>query len=369
MSDLRAKKLKSIKRMFRKVLELIGTEGTVTRVSGKMRSGKSDFSLRVCEIILTEIDPDLKVMTNIVIDWEGYREKHGKPHPLQDKFIEVTSLKKLFWTLTEIDRGILITDEAGIFASSGASGKRKDLGQWEQIIKLIRKFHVSVIWIDQRGKGSTPPTIREMCSYHIHKPQKYEAEFYEIEYDHRRDDVKEKKIFSLVVPPTYRTGIPYDTYAPGSFEMDLGTVSKWDEKGKETVEVLTARHVFDYTRKVKGRSLKPALAKWLKIFNIDRDDDLTPEQERLLLEELTPPESQPPPKPRPPTEKEIVFHILSKSKEKGMDPPKTSELAKILLTSDAVISRIKKQWREKVDPPGGDLEGARKISSPVNAPS
>lgn len=320
--------------------------GTVTRITGTMGTGKTDFSLFIAEQgICKRKDPDYRILTNIVMDWDMDPE-----HPLRDQVIEVTSLPRLYWEITRTKQGVLILDEAGIYASTGASSKRSEIGQWEQIIKLIRKFGLGIIWIDQRGKGSTPPTVRALCRYHVHKPYKTRAEFYEVYYDQRGDKERERKLATWKVSKESTTSLPFDTNAPGSFNMVLGVRTEVKDNGKSKDIPLTSRDVFDYLANVKGREIRPKLQAWLRYHNIT---DKTP-QASLLEKELPSKvdldnkgEDLEDEGVRIPSATEAIFLVLDKAQEKGRDPPKNKILADIFDIHPVSVSRIRGQWREE----------------------
>lgn len=247
--------------------------GTISRITGKPGSGKTHGALMLIERTWKRFRAEkkkwpYKVLTNIVIDWDKYKAAEGKEHPMRSDIIQVTSLKTLYWEILETRDAVLVLDEAGLFGSSGAAGVRKALGQWEQILKLCRKLGMAIIWIDQRGKGSIPPTVRELCSWHIHKPSKTRLVLKEVQYlDDGRDAIERKKgtwkYFGGVT-------IPFDTHAPGSFDMELG--EKAVIKGKKEVWIpITTADVYNAVKSCKEREIRPTLKEFLLHFSIAPD--------------------------------------------------------------------------------------------------
>lgn len=300
-------------------------EGVITRISGKMGSGKTHGALFLAERSFWKLYAmqskqskhrfryPYKILTNIKINWKEWENKHnGKPHPMKEYFIFITSLRGLFNSIVEVDKGILILDEAGIFASSGYSSKSKSIGQWEHILKLCRKFGLAIMWIDQRGKGSTPPTVRDLSTYHIDKPGKYNMIMYEVFYTDNGRDPREK----VVGKYRYRGGvtIPFYTKAPSSFDMRIGEKEVF-VKGKWVTEELQAEDVFNATKDCTPENMRPVMKKFLikhgihpespsYASDIERDNntvDSTPGTDTA----------------GPATTKGLVYQILDKAHAKG----------------------------------------------------
>lgn len=320
--------------------------GTISRVSGKPGSGKTDGSLYLAELQWKRAR--ITVLTNIVIDWEK-----NPDHPMRSHIHQVTSLKGLLWKILDIREGILILDEAGIFGSTGAAGRRQDLGTWEMILKLIRKFGLAVMWIDQRGKGSTPPTVRELSSWHIHRPSKFIMEIYEVFYKDDHRDPIERIRARWRMNEKNTTTVPYDTHAPGSFDMNLGDRDVYDpEKDKWHKEEIRLREILDAIRNVREKDLRPTMKRFLEKNNMAPEPETAAAEEREREKEEEkglPTPSSPAMIPVLPqralTRKEIVFWILDLHEKAGKDPPKTKVLAHVLMVPGETISRIKNQWK------------------------
>lgn len=243
-------------------------EGTITRVTGKPGAGKTFGAMWFIERCWNRLRKarkrwPYKILTNVIIDWD-----RDPAHPMRKDIIQVTSLTTLYWEILESKEAVLVLDEAGLFGSSGAAGRRKDLGQWEQIIKLCRKLGMAIIWIDQRGKGSIPPTVRDLCTWHIHKPGKGYILLKEVEY---RDDGKEPV---ERIRGKYRSWggltIPYEGKAPGSFDMFLGEKAVIVGKKEKWVPI-TTHDVYDAIKSCKEREIRPTLRKFLEFYSIFPD--------------------------------------------------------------------------------------------------
>jgi hypothetical protein len=258
--------------------------GTITRITGKPGAGKTHGALMFIERTRKRFLQEgkhwpYKVLTNIIIDWD-----QDPKHFMRNDIIQVTSLRTLYWQILEGQDFILVLDEAGLFGSSGAAGVRKHMGQWEMVLKLCRKLGMSIIWIDQRGKGSIPPTVRDLASWHIHKPSKGAFILKEVLYtDDGRDAVERTrgkyKAWGGVT-------IPFDTHAPGSFDMELGEKAVIKNKREVWVPITTA-DVYDAIKSCKQREIRPTLKAFLKLYAIppDRTDTQANYRERVHNEE------------------------------------------------------------------------------------
>lgn len=292
----------------------ISDPGTLTILTGNRGSGKTDFSLRIVETI-SKKNPEIKILTNIVMleDTSKWNIK------------VITRLTELIEEIIENRRIHIVLDEAGIFASSGNAGNRKDLGQWEMFCKLFRKFGISLMWIDQRGVGSVPPTMRELANFHLHKHNKFLYEMWE----GFKGEKGSKKLETRRISKEDRTSIPFDTNATGSFIMDLPEID-----GNQ----LTIRDLFDELANVNSSRSRATMRAWMDKINLTVQAQLDAQIKDSELEGSGGVS-------RDLTLKEVVFWIYNHAEEKGIDIPKTSEISKILGRSQQSISRLKREWK------------------------
>jgi hypothetical protein len=172
--------------------------GAINIISGSPGTGKTDLSLRLCEQARKK-DPRITIVSNIPLaknpDW----------------YYHYTRLSGILWFITALPRSILVIDEAGIYATSGAGGDTDTRGILERLVKICRKFGLSIIWIDQTVTGSVPPKIRQMSTYHWQKL--------------RRDLVSissgDRDLGTLTVPPSMRTTLPFNTLGFSSLKLDI----------------------------------------------------------------------------------------------------------------------------------------------------
>ena len=294
----------------------LSTPGTLTVITGNRGSGKTDLSLRLTEAIIQK-NPGIRILTNIVM----LRKQN------EINLQVITKLTELIENMIQYKRIHLILDEAGIFATSGNAGNRKDVGQWELFIKLFRKFGISMMWIDQRGVGSVPPTMRELTNFHIHKKDLF---MYEI-FEGFKGENGTRKLESRILTHTDRTKIPFDTDATGSFIMDLPEVDGYQ---------YTVKDLFDAMANVNSKQARPTMEKWMdKVKSKQAEMELNLEREKEtvkrspIFEELK--------------VQDIVFWILSDAEKRNKNPPGTVELSKILNRSKAQISNLKSKWKRE----------------------
>lgn len=248
--------------------------------------------------------------------WEGVRDRVITCHGLMD-FLEI---------LTKYERILFIFDEAGIVASSGYSGSGKVIGQWEQFIKLSRKFGVSTFWIDQRGAGSIPPTMIELSNLNIHKPNKFLIEIWKgVNREHGSKQVNIRRLTRKD-----NTWIPFDTLSTASFKMDLPIIED---------RQLTIKDLFDKVSDVNYNRLRPTIKEWLEEINKTLLR-MREEQERENKEEEA--------RKKDPigSLKEAVFWILRDAEERGKDPPGPKAIGDLLGRKAQSISRIIREYRE-----------------------
>lgn len=306
--------------------------GILTVITGNQGSGKTDTALRHAELILKKY-PDRVIVTNIVMIKTDPRWRSWK-----GRIIFCNSMWDLIGILSDHLNVILILDEAGVFATSGSAGVRADVGQWEIFVKLMRKYGVSLFWIDQRGVGSIPPTMRVLSYYHIHKTDKFFLELWRGFRQEKGSKVKDKRKLTF----NDRTGIPFDTDSSASWDMSFPRISDDEE--------ITVRDLIDYLADVNGSSVRSTMKEWIEDIKRKHEDYVRSKERDSIEEEDVRKLS---------TLKDWVFWILDdwvrrcdENKEKGKDPdpePKTSDLARISGRSPQSISRIKSEYRLKSD--------------------
>jgi hypothetical protein len=318
----------------------MGDNGALTVFTGRPGSGKSNRALYYAERIQANFSK--AIVTNIILlSDKGESYKQGYNGRIGwDGLHNVFSLRGLLKAIIQHERIHLILDEAGVYASSGASRRNEYIAQFEMIIKLCRKFRMSVAWIDQRGTGSVPPTMRELAQFHVHKPYKTR----EVIYDGFPDSGWSiRKVKDIRVTRNDLTRIPYDHEAPGGFDFDLPWMLKMNKKGKEELTRATMRDVFSAIKNLNYTAARPALGEWLKKLEV--------EERRILLDNESDIEEGGP-WSRTVTMREAIAAILDKWVEKeGIDPskerkklPSTKDLAYMFLSSEAEISRIKTEY-------------------------
>lgn len=139
--------------------------GAINIIAGRPGTGKTDLSLRILENGRRR-DPEIHGISNIPLA--------GGP----SWYHQYTTLSGILWYIVAFPRSVLIIDEAGIYATSGAGGDTDTRGILERLVKICRKFGLSVIWIDQTIEGSVPPKVRQMATWVLKKIQKDRTEIY-----------------------------------------------------------------------------------------------------------------------------------------------------------------------------------------------
>ncbi len=174
--------------------------GCITVVTGKPRCGKTSLTLLLAEMALKK-NPEIQIISNIMIDKK------------LDRYHHFSTSSEFIWYLSQVKRGIFITDEAGTFATSGANDIKQVRGQLEAFAKLAGHFGLSTIWIDQRYDNSVPPLIRTLASYRFHCPSRGYVEMYEIENE-QCNLIQEWE--NDILP-----SIQYDSKGMANFDWDL----------------------------------------------------------------------------------------------------------------------------------------------------
>ena len=108
--------------------------GSLSIISGRMGAGKTDYSLRLVEIAMKKAK-GIQIISNIAM------KKKVKNYHFTN------NLMGLLDQMVKVNHGLLVLDEAGIFGSSGSSGLKRETGQWEQFIKLSRKFGLATLCV------------------------------------------------------------------------------------------------------------------------------------------------------------------------------------------------------------------------------
>jgi hypothetical protein len=292
------------------------TPGTLTIITGNRGSGKTDLSLRFAETIV-EKHPKIKILTNIFM--KG---------PAEDWNITViTKLTELLENMVQHDRIHLILDEAGIFATSGSAGNRGDVGQWEQFIKLFRKFGISMMWLDQRGVGSVPPTMRTLCNFHVHKKDLFSY----LLWNGFKEMEGTKRIDGYLLSKKDRTVIPFDTNATASFIMDLPKIDGYQ---------YTIRDLFDRLSNVNSEQVRATMKEWLQeVKSKEEQEHLNIERELKEALQGGPSGSM--------SLQDCLFWIFHDAEKRKEDLPKTGDLSKILGRTKQQISNIKSKYRKE----------------------
>jgi hypothetical protein len=278
-----------------------------------MGSGKTDWSLRLAEEAMKK-RPGIQIISNIrnTRPVKGYRF--------------CNSLRELLRAMIDVNHGLLILDEAGIFGSSGASTRRKEVGQWEQFVKLSRKFGLATIWIDQRVKGSVLPTMRDLAKYRFHKPKKFICEIYQ--GGHEDDPIIDR----LKLTSKDRTTLPFDTLDIGSFRMDLPEIIEM-VNGKEKARQLTIRDVFDHLSKFRSSEVRSELRKWLDEIETKADKRAEDDRENLSEEDGGV------------TKRDLIRAILEIHQPANtLEYPRNVDLIKVLDVTDQYVRSVKKEW-------------------------
>lgn len=299
--------------------------GVITIWTGRPGSGKSNMALRYGEASLKK--HRIPIITNIVMldaikDWPGVHV--------------CTRMTDLLKTMCQYQRALVILDEAGIYSSSGAGGSQKERGQWEMFIKLSRKFGVATFWIDQRGYGSVPPTMRELCTYHIHKPGKTRLEMY---YGFKGEP-DSRLIASRNIGREDLTTIPYDHLAPGSFIIDLPDRDVYDPNtNKWKIEQQTIRDLFDYIANSKSTEIRGRVLEWLSVEKFT----VNPSMEGSAVEGGPKKGGR----DRAVNIRDVIFFILDKAERDHRDV-RSCDIRDVLgLRSLSRVSNIKKEWKDK----------------------
>lgn len=283
--------------------------GRLSLITGRMGSGKSDFGLYLCERAQQK-DPDLTIISNIAM-----------MKPVKN-FIWVNSLKKLLHAMVDTEKAILLIDEAGIYATSGAGANWKDNGQWVKFIKMQRKFGISTIWVDQTIEGSVLPAIRNLALYKFVKTKNDRTKQYFVDIfiqGEEKDDWDFIKGYEVGFESV--TTLPYDTDDIGSFKMELPLD-------------MTIQDVFDHLSNFRSSEVRPELKKWL-------DDIETKQAEQDHGEEKEdhsePWESL--------SKRDAIFYLMNLHQPKSnKDYPRNRDLKEILGITDQYARTVKKDW-------------------------
>jgi len=158
--------------------------GRLYHVWGVMDSGKTDISLKLAEfllqrnfIVITNVHCKDSMLIKFQLQYKpSNSEGEYEPIPNLYRCIYMSDLllRCLIWQL-EGKNIVMIFDEAGIFYSKKEAMTRGNIDM-EKFIRLIRKFNLNIIFIEQRELG-LPPTAQEMLAAEIEKLSKKRAHF------------------------------------------------------------------------------------------------------------------------------------------------------------------------------------------------
>jgi hypothetical protein len=299
--------------------------GTLTIIEGRMGAGKSDLALRMAEKS-QEKNPDIKIITNVMM-LEGV----SKDLLRRRGIFFCNNWWGLILLLLTVHRSILILDEAGIFASSGYSGKGSDIGPWEQFIKQSRKFGVAIFWIDQRGEGSVPPTMRALTCYHYYKPQKFRYEMWE----GFREMSGSKLINKRKLTHKDRTTIPFDTDANGSWSSNIPKIMEDGEEKEPSI-----RDLIDCVSDVNGSQIRPTMKGWVEKIQLNHAKMV-----QVLEREYTVGS----PDNRPLTMKEVIRWLLDDWKKREKEERGPSAVADFMYRTPQSISRAMKEIKGETE--------------------
>lgn len=134
--------------------------GKFILLSGTMGSGKTHLgSLLTYDMIHNK---GLIILTNI--NFLGDNENLKRIYSTSELLIEgiKCSLDGRKW--------VAVLDESGVWQHTQDHATKKNIS-WDKVYRLIRKFHGSMMFIDQRSGGFTR-TIKEFATVHLYKPSK-----------------------------------------------------------------------------------------------------------------------------------------------------------------------------------------------------
>ena len=188
-------------------------EGEVVIVTGKMGSGKTDFSLFLVQFSKKTI------ITNIAMEEE------------YDNIIQTNTMSGVLNALVHAEKSIVVLDEASLFMNSKRIMSDENMAL-AKLVFMIRKFRSSMIFVAQRDM-ELAKTIRELSTLQIQKTSKKVARFYYPE---------SAPLLFYNVP---RTRIKFDTYNMAGFivDIDIGklfnhvSLLPFDKSRKELIRI------------------------------------------------------------------------------------------------------------------------------------
>lgn len=287
-------------------MDPIWKEGTISVIDGPPGTGKSTWALIMAEIYLRK-NSEGSVLTNIPV--KGKRYHH------------FSTASDMIRHVVDHKSAIVILDEAGIYATSGAGEDRRTRGNLQMFLKLIRKLNLALVWIDQVFEGSVPPAVRSMASYLFHKPDRGRVQLYHITggnltlkdtaYINERDLPK----------------LEWNTYGSSDFELDM-------EDGFRDLFLTMARDPWGDNRE--------ALKEWLASLPgtmQEENGDGKREREYQEGEPTQPPYLHDPAEPVP--VKVIVWGIIQQNPK-----VRNARIGEILRIDPSVVSRYRSEIRE-----------------------
>lgn len=172
------------------------TEGKIGLIDGTMGSGKTDFACTLMENLIQK--KQFQIITNII-----FLKK-------EENVITCSTAKNLLLNLVEIDKTVVILDEAGLWFNSKEAllRRNKDL---EKLVMLIRKFRSNLIFIAQSYRY-VPPIIKDFYNIHMSKQGKTTMML-----DIREEENRIKEL----VKGVWHTSLSFDTYSIPFFSFDI----------------------------------------------------------------------------------------------------------------------------------------------------
>lgn len=201
---------------------LLQGNGRLISINGVMDSGKTDLSLTLAYYLLNK---NFAVITNIDCE-RAILYKYGMEatdSKIINNFYHCIFMSDLLWLAIKLMEDgkniVMIFDESGIFyPKKGAMTKSNQ--EVEKFIRLIRKFNLNIIFIEQRENG-LPPTAEEMLASEFQKlSQKrvhYTTRYLERNYNEWIESV-----------PSCRPMIEFKTKDVAGFRVDVNFTELFD---------------------------------------------------------------------------------------------------------------------------------------------
>lgn len=174
--------------------------GVLGHISGVMDSGKTDIG---CTLVDEALLRGVTIVTNISFQGD-----------LPPNLIKCLTLSSLLLEMIDarLDGRVVIVvfDEVSQFFSRREAG-RSDNIQIEKLLRLIRKFNTSIIFIEQI-KGGLSSVALELLSVRLHKVGKKRVMF---------STRNMEKNYNLLLDSVPRTKLPFKTLSMGGFRVDI----------------------------------------------------------------------------------------------------------------------------------------------------